>query len=72
MAQDPARPFLHVDGYVGMLHDTAKGTYITDSTVPLLKAGIKVESYTRHPHRLVVLPDTLRTANIAVEQIVLI
>ncbi|KAJ8117324.1 hypothetical protein OPT61_g1444 [Boeremia exigua] len=70
--QDLRRELLRIDGYMGTQLDRKTRTYITDPTVPLKEAGIKVESYVRDPRRLIVLPETLRAAGVAVEDIVLV
>ncbi|KAL5381762.1 hypothetical protein DPSP01_006948 [Paraphaeosphaeria sporulosa] len=65
---------IDIDGLVttASLYDTKTDTYINDPTVPLTTAGIKIESYESNPHKLVVLPETLRAAGVAVEDFVLL
>lgn len=48
------------------------GVFRTDPAELLQEAGIKVEEYQRWPHKLVVLPETLREAGIPLEDFVLV
>ncbi|KAF2851966.1 HET-domain-containing protein [Plenodomus tracheiphilus IPT5] len=60
-----------VDDYPHTLYDAETGTTRSNPAEILEEVGIKVESYQRDPHRLVVLPETLRAAGIPVEDFVL-
>lgn len=73
IGQDENRPgTVHIDEYCGLLHDSKANTFTDDPTKPLKEAGIKVESFVREPHRLIVLPKALRAVSIAVESLVLV
>jgi hypothetical protein len=56
---------------VGM-YDCETETLSLDPAAILEKAGIKVERYQRDPHRLEVLPETLRAAGIPVQDFILV
>jgi hypothetical protein len=53
-------------------HDTATHTLRTNPAEILAEVGIKVESYQRKPHRLEVLPETLRSAGIPLRDFILV
>lgn len=61
-----------VDGYPYALQDLETGKLRTDPAELLEEAGIKVESYQRRPHRLEVLPETLRAAGINLTEFTLV
>lgn len=61
-----------IDGYMGVLFDRKQQTWARTPTEPLRNSGIEVQSYVRDPHRLIVLPEILREAGLAVEDFVLI
>ena len=54
------------------LQDLDTGVLRTSPAELLEEAGIKVEEYQRYPHKLVVLPETLRAARIPLEDFVLV
>jgi hypothetical protein len=57
-------------GPLGMF-DAETQTLNTNPTDFLVKMGIHVEQYQRDPHRLEVLPETLRAAGVALEEFIL-
>jgi hypothetical protein len=61
-----------IDAFPMALYDTETSVLKTDPAAILEDAGIKVERYQRHPHELIVLPETLRAAGIAVEDFMLV
>jgi hypothetical protein len=54
------------------MYDCETETLSLDPAAILEKAGIKVERYQRDPHRLEVLPETLRAAGIPVQDFILV
>lgn len=61
-----------IDNYAVALHDSDTNTFRTDPAELLQEAGIKVERYKRNPHKLEVLPESLRAAGVALEEFVLV
>jgi hypothetical protein len=61
-----------IDEYDYALHDTAKDVMIVDPASVLEEVGIKVESYQRYPHKLVVSSQALQAADVAIEEFALI
>jgi hypothetical protein len=60
-----------IDGHAVALCDETDGLK-TDPAELLEEVGIRVEKYTRDPHELVVLPETLRDAGVGLEEFVLV
>ncbi|KAF3033673.1 hypothetical protein E8E12_001601 [Didymella heteroderae] len=61
-----------VDGYSVALYEPSRQRLKTDPADLLKEAGIQVERYQRHPHELVVSPESLRAAGIPLKDFVLI
>jgi hypothetical protein len=61
-----------IDGWPRAFHDTETHELRTDPAEILNEMGIKVDSYQREPHRLEVLPETLRGAGIPLQDFVLV
>ncbi|KAI8933258.1 hypothetical protein NX059_009889 [Plenodomus lindquistii] len=61
-----------IDDYPLALYDPKTGETRSDPAEILEECGIKVESYQQHPHRLIVLPETLRAAGVPVEEFILV
>ncbi|CBY01644.1 hypothetical protein IAQ61_003456 [Plenodomus lingam] len=54
------------------LYNPETGEYKTNPAEILEEVGIKVESYQRDPHKLIVLPETLRAAGIPLKDFVIV
>jgi hypothetical protein len=61
-----------VNGYRVALHIPETNSFRTNPAEVLGEAGIRVERYQRDPHKLVVLPETLRAAGIPLGDFVLV
>ncbi|KAF2826061.1 hypothetical protein CC86DRAFT_324930 [Ophiobolus disseminans] len=60
-----------IDGHRNGFYDSKSQTLETNPAKILTDMGIKVESYQRRPHRLEVLPETLRAAGIPLREFLL-
>ena len=54
------------------MHDTKTQELHIDPAAILEKAGIEVESYQIKPHKLEVLPETLESAGVPLEDFILV
>ncbi|KAH7084020.1 heterokaryon incompatibility protein-domain-containing protein [Paraphoma chrysanthemicola] len=61
-----------IDGKMRGMYDPESNILRTDPGRILEEMGIKVESYGRNPHHLVVLPETLRAAGIPLQDFILV
>ncbi|KAH7067231.1 heterokaryon incompatibility protein-domain-containing protein [Paraphoma chrysanthemicola] len=61
-----------IDGKLNGMYDPESNILRTDPGKILEEMGIKVESYQRNPHRLVVLPETLRAAGVPLQDFILV
>ncbi|KNG49330.1 HET-domain-containing protein [Stemphylium lycopersici] len=66
------KPETWIDRNRFAMRDTETQELHTDLVAILEKAGIKVESYQRRPHRLEVLPETLKAAGAPLEDFILV
>jgi hypothetical protein len=61
-----------INGYAVAIKDYKAKQLITDPAKFLAKMGIKVESYQRRPHRLVVLKETFRATGVDLQDFILV
>jgi hypothetical protein len=61
-----------IDLYFNGFYDTQMDHLRIDPAEILTQMGIKVENYQRYPHRLVVLPETLRAAGVPFREFILV